>query len=411
MISLANGHFRLSEVGKSWKYYSDTMFGNDRSRDEFIEAAVRHAVIDQSMNLRQIRDMMKNDKADEFAIEEFTRPKASKLNPVTWLKGFDKVAKKQYAASDSFWKMYGFMNEAVSWSQAKYGKDYKDLSPVEKTEINEIASERIKNTYPTYDRALPGLMWLGKHTPGIGNFMAFQAEVLRNIKNNFSYAFQDLKSENPKVKAMGGKRLAGIVSYLGLKQGINYFAAMASGHAVSSLWSSVFGKDDENNKRKALDRFAPEYLQTHNLLLEDKGNGLYNANDLDRLDPYNLLWQTLNSGFVGGEDSGLSRMANEIAEPFIESDMIVQSVKEIIANKDHNGYAIYNTADEDAQQTKDKLKYLWRVVEPTSIKYIDRVFRSDNKVKEATLSLLGARGYDVDVKRSFKEKLRFARKT
>lgn len=407
MISLANGHFRLSELGKSFKYWKDTMFNGERSQDEFIEAAVKHNVIGQSVNLRLIRDMLKNDKADEIAIDEFVKPKGKTLNPLSWLKGLDKTFQKQYAASDSFWKMYGFMNEAVSWSDALYSKKYSELLPDEKGAVNRMAAERIKNTYPTYDRALPGLLWLGKNVPFVGNFMAFQAEVLRNIKNNFSYAFKDLADPNAKVKALGAKRLAGIVSYTALKQGFNYFAATTSGHAVSSLWSTVFGTEDETSKRKALDRFAPDYLQTHNLVINHKGEGVYTVGDIDRLDPYNSLWQSLNAGFVGGEKSGIENAANTLATPFIEPDMLLQAAKEIIANENKFGYPIFNTADTQTQQLKDKLKYLWNVVEPTTSKYLNRVFASEDKAKEATQSLLN-RDYAIDVNHSFKQKLRSA---
>lgn len=406
LISLANGHFRMSELGKSWSYYKDTMFNGERGTDVFVEAALKHNVIGQSVNLRMIRDMLRKDKADEFALEEFIKPK-SKIAPLNWLKSADKIALKQYGASDSFWKIYGFMNEAVNWSDALYGTEYKNLTEAQKTRVHEIASERIKNTYPTYDRALPGLMWIGKNIPFIGNFMAFQAEVLRNIKNNFSYAMQDLKSDDPKVKALGAKRMGGITSYIALKTGINYFVTTATGHAVSSLWATAFGNDDEENKRKSLDRFSPEWLSTHNLMVEDKGEGVFKVFDIDRLDPYNMIWQSANAGFLGKE-GGLQRSINEIEEPFIEPDMIAQATSEIIDNKDRNGYPVYNPADSKLNQTLSKLKYIWGTVEPTTIKYFDRVIKSDEPGKEATFSLLGARGYDIDAGKSFKSKLREA---
>ncbi len=407
MISLANGHFNISDIGTSWRYFKDTIFNNEKSTNEFIESSIKHNIIGQSVNLRMIRDMLKNDKADEFALEDFMKPK-NNFNPLNWIKSADKTAMKLYGASDSFWKMYGFMNEIKNWSDVMYNKEYKNLTPAEKKAVNEVAGERIKNTYPTYDRALPGLMWVGKNVPFIGNFMAFQAEVLRTVKNNISYAIQDLKSDNVKIKALGAKRIAGIVSYAGLKVGINYFVGMMAGNAASSLWASVFNNnDDDKTKRSSIDTFLPEYLVTHNLMVEDKGDGIYVVNDIDRLDPYNIFWQAANSLLLK-ENGGIQRATNELAEPFIEQDMIIKAIGEIRANKDLNGYPIYNPADDGWMQTFDKIKYLYRVVEPTTLKYIDRVRESDNKSKEAIMSLFGARGYNVDIDKSFKNKLREA---
>lgn len=406
-ISLANGHFKLSQLGKSWNYYKDSMFNGERGQDEVIETLVKRNVIGQSVDLRMIRDMMKKDKADEFELEQMMKPKSSKWNPLNWIKNADRVAKKQYAASDAFWKVYGFMNEATSWADVMYQKKYKNLTADEKEQVDLKASERIKNTYPTYDRALPGLMAVGKNVPFIGNFMAFQAEVLRTVKNNIAYAYRDLKSDDPKIKMMGAKRMAGIVSYIALKQGINYLAVMASGHAVSSFWATAFGNDDEEDKRKSLDTFLPGFLETHNLMVEDKGNGVYSTIDLDRLDPYNLGWQTLNSLFVG-TDGGVKRAASELVEPFVEFDMISKALSDINKNENQQGYSIYNEADDSYHQMMDKMAYIYRVIEPTTAKYFKRVEASDTPTKEALLSLLGGRSYDTDIKKVFAGKLRDA---
>ncbi len=408
MISLANGHFKLSELGSSWKYYKDTMFGGEKSTDEFIETLVKKNVIGQSVSLRMITDMLRHDKADEFMLEQFTKKTPNKLNPVTWVKGLDKIARKQYAASDSFWKAYGFMNEATGFSKAMFNKEYKNLSTAEKEQVNNIAAERIKNTYPTYDRALQGLMWAGKNVPFIGNFMAFQAEVIRNIKNNITYAAKDLKDPNPAVKALGAKRMGGIISYIALKQGINYFAVAITGNAVSSLWASAFDNDEEKAKRKNLDKFAPPWLETHNIAVTKKGEGIYSAVDLDRLDPYNQMWQTLNS-FAIGRGGGLNRAGEELIEPFIEPDMIATAAYDIIKNRSNAGYPIYNEADDEWSKTFDKLAYLYRIVEPTTLKYIQRVKDSDKPEQEATLSLLGGRSYDIDIAKVFARKLTDAR--
>jgi len=246
-ISLANGHFNLGKLNKSWDYYKDTMFNKERGSDAIIDTLVERNILGQSVNLRQIRDMLGKDKADEFALSEFIKPKQSNWHPLKWVQGIDKVMQKQYGASDSFWKVYGFMNEASGLSDAMFGKKYNQLTGADKIKIDDLASERIKNTYPTYDRALPALMAIGKNVPFIGNFMAFQAEVLRTVKNNILYAKEDIQSSNPKIKAMGSKRMAGIISYITLKQGINYAAVMATGTAVSSLWAAATGDDEEKN--------------------------------------------------------------------------------------------------------------------------------------------------------------------
>ncbi len=406
-IALANGHFRMSQIGKSWTYYKDTMFNNERGSDEVIDTLIQRNVIGQSVDLGIIKNMFKNDKADEFALEEFINPKRSNWNPMKWVQNVDKIIQKQYGASDSFWKVYGFMNEATSWADALYGKGYKDLDPAEKFKIDEIASERVKNCYPSYDRALPGLMWIGRNVPFVGNFVAYQAEVLRTIKNNILYAKQDIQSSDPKVKAMGAKRIAGIVSYISLKQGINYAAVMMSGSAVSAMWAAAFGDDDEEDKRKSLDKYVPNFLEMHNLMVEDKGAGKFVVYDIDRMDPYNAVWHALN-GFKAGEDGGPQKAFKELYGPFVELDMIAQGVTEINDNEDKRGNQIYNKANDEGRQFMEKVKYMYGIIEPSAVKLIERTSESDTPAKEFGLSMLGARGYDVDVVKNFGGKMKAA---
>jgi hypothetical protein len=407
LISLSNGHFDLSKIGKSFKFIKDEMFNDGLGVDDVIDTLIERNVLGQSVDLRMLRSMLQKDKADEFALEEFMKPKKSMLNPMQWAKGTDKYLQKLYGASDSFWKVYGYMNEASDLSKAWYGKEYKNLDPAQKKAIIDEATERIKNTYPTYGRALPALMWSGKNIPFIGNFMAFQAEVIRTIKNNVSYAVRDLQSDNPEMKKLGAKRMAGIISYLSVKQGINYMIGAAAGQAVSSLWASAFGSDDEETKRKGLDKFLPEFLQTHNLYVENKGNGVYSVYDIDRLDPYNAAWQAIN-GLAVGDNGGFKRMIQEAGRPFIEPDMLARAAYDISQNKDFRGAPIYNEADNSYSKGMDAMMYLWNVVEPTTLKYGRRVIKDDSPGTEAVTSLFGARSYDIDVKKVFKGRIKTA---
>jgi hypothetical protein len=114
------------------------------------------------------------------------------------------------------------------------------------------AAQRTRDTYPTYDK-IPAVLRQASllPVPFIGSFMSFLYEVGRNSIMNARYARQDLMSNNPHLRKMGAKRLAGqSLVWGGLAYGVS-----------SALAASLFGWDapDEEKKKAFMKWIAADY--------------------------------------------------------------------------------------------------------------------------------------------------------
>lgn len=110
------------------------------------------------------------------------------------------------------------------------------------------AADRVRNTYPTYDKVPEWLRQLSL-LPVLGNFVAFSYEVPRNMIWNLKYAFQDIRSADPALRADGARRLAGAA------------AVQALAFSLPTLGHMFLGYEPPEDERQKLFRehFAADY--------------------------------------------------------------------------------------------------------------------------------------------------------
>src|SRR5690606_4770270 len=137
----------------------------------------------------------------------------------------NKFATRIYAYGDDFWKVIGFENEKRSLMN----------TGLSEAAAEKEAAERIRNTYPTYSMVGRAMNWL-RRFPLAGTFVSFPAEIIRTTGNMMRYAYQDIRSDNPKRRALGMKRIAGL----------SFVASFA--WAVQSITKAMFGVDDEEEE-------------------------------------------------------------------------------------------------------------------------------------------------------------------
>jgi len=78
--------------------------------------------------------------------------------------------------------------------------------------VKEIAGQYIKNVYPNYGM-VPNLVKNWRRLP-VGNFVAFQSEIIRNLFNVGMYSTREITSSNPWIRQMGARRLMGLTGTL-----------------------------------------------------------------------------------------------------------------------------------------------------------------------------------------------------
>lgn len=406
-FAVMNGHYRAGKAGESFKFMKDKLFGKEMSDDAIIEKAVRLGIVDQSVGMRELKEMFNTDSLEKVILKTSLDQKSAIKRLGRGVGNVIGYLNKIYGTSDDFWKIYGFLNEAESLSNARYNKSYKDLTPEEQSDIDIEASERTKNIYPTYDRVWEGAKILSKGFPIFGNFLSFQAESLRVLRNTISYAYNDLK--DPATRKMGAQRLAGIAAYLSIRTTVLYAIAQLTGVGMAGLLG-IGNDDDEEQKLKDINSYGPTFIRSGDKFAIDKGDGKYTVYDVGSLEPYGTFFKTINAlteGSEGVEDPGFFAAMDQLLGPYIELEMTVGTLLQLHNNETEWGSEIYNPLDPEGNQVLDKIGFVLKKMRPSTIDFIERIASKEDKGNEVAAAF-GGRGYEIDAAKGFSFKLRAA---
>src|SRR4029077_90611 len=183
-----------------------------------------------------------------------------------------------YTAADSYWKAYGFEAELgkLKWAHAD---ELEALSgPVKDARISELeqqAAKIVRRTMPTYSEA-----WsLLEESKALGKFLApfikFKTEVLRVAHGTLKQSFEEMGSDNAKIKKVGILRLASAIG------------AALTPIMIAAITKAAFGYDDDQEEtiRGAL----PDWQKDSNLLFLPKDSGKPRFMDLSYMNPFNVM--------------------------------------------------------------------------------------------------------------------------
>lgn len=403
-FAIMNGHYRVGKAKQSWKYLKDKLIKGEKSTDELIEKAIWLGLVGQSVGMRELKVMLQSDDIEKIALAALKEKTPirkitnSVAKPINYLN-------KVYGAADDFWKIYGFLNEAESLSRARYEKSYKDLSPEEMERIDLEASERTKAFYPTYDRVVPAAKVISKYMPIFGNFISFQAEVVRNLYNTISYVKKDLK--DPQLRPLGIQRLLGITAYMSARVIALHAIAQMTGVGMAGLFAFA-NDEEEEQKLNDINRYVPSFMRSADKLARYDGDGVYMVYNAAALDPYAVIFRAMNALTSGGQDveePGLWAAIKEFLNPFTEYEILFGAWIDIEKNEDWRGRPISHDADPLGDQFIDRLSYMLEMAKPSTIGFLERLFSREDKMNELA-ALFGGKGYKVDVTKGFSYKLK-----
>lgn len=367
-------------------------------------------LVNQSVGMSEIKKMLGSGDINDIAVELAVTGKAK--GAINWLSKPIKGLNKAYQLSDDFWKVYAYMNERELLSKAMYDSRYDQLSAEEQSYVDIEASERVKNTFPTYDRVWKGAKYVSERAPIFGNFISFQAEVVRVLGNTIKIASKDMKSDDPSFKALGYKRLAGVLSYVGLRTTLTYAAAHAAGIGVAGI-IGLLDDEEEKEKEEGLRKALPSFMRSSDLLpIPDKQDpSKYTVFDLSSIDPYGILFKSVNALTEGREgvfsenmEPGVPAAIAEFFSGFLEPEMTYKTFSDLLNNYNpKTGGAIIN---EDATKTAaflDAAKFVADQLKPSTIGFVQRL--AGDRPEAEVGSAFGARPYDVDLYKSFGRKM------
>lgn len=405
-FAVMNGLISPSGGKKAMSYWAKQITNKDI--DALTEKVIRLNLVGQSVGARELTSMLRGNNLETIALD-------MALNPSTKF-SLSKIANKAYNFSnklyrlgDDFWKVYAYIAERGQLAEARYNEKYENLGEAEQNKIDVEASERVKNTWPTYDRVWEGAKYISKNAPIFGNFISFQAESIRVLLNTVEMAKNDLM--DPQLRGLGAKRMAGIVSYVALRTAIIAGLASFTKIGASGLVGLLRGDDDEDKRKKAMKSAVPPFFRSHDLLYwqNKKEPWKYTVYSLSSVDPYNILPNSINA-FTDGRDGmfkegGAAAAGAELASRFLEPEMTFMTAFEVATNHDsRTGDKIYLDSDPANKAFYKVAAHVWGTLEPSTVSLFKRLYERDNKSAEISAAF-GARPYEVDLHKSFQRNL------
>ena len=278
-------------------------------------------------------------------------------------------AAKLYQGSDDVWKAYSFEMELAKLQKAfknnpnaaipvSDGRNLLEFGPVIKmsdpkmtpqaleTALKREAAEIVKDTVPNYARVPEAIKRL-RQLP-VGNFIAFPAEIIRTSGNILQRSIKELASESPEIRAIGMKRLTGM---------------MATNVAIPSTLATagvlLSGANDE--QVQAYKRsMAYEWDRNSTLIpiATDKDGNITEMYNFSYTNPYDYMlrparavYNAVANGVTSEKD--LSEIAfdastdslYEFAAPFASESIITQKIFDVARNRTDFGAPVYNNLD------------------------------------------------------------------
>jgi hypothetical protein len=379
-FSLFNGHFNM----KHWKtammafreQVSQTATGNDI---KYLHKLKRLGISYDSPFAREMAALAK-----DAQLEQMLAGKTGK--GIKWLRQMNEYAQGFYSFGDDFWKIIGWENEKAMLMEAGLSEQEAEVE----------AAHRIRSTYPTYSMIGQAVTWL-RRFPFLGDFVAFPAEIIRTSINAARIMWRDLHSENPKMRAIGRKRAAGM--------------AFVSGafYALSAVTAAAFGVGDD--EEEALRDLSPDWSKNSTFLFLGRNeDGQLRSVDLSFLDPYGW-WKRPITAMMRDqpwEDAVVSGL-RDLLSPFLGAGIATSALFQIAANKKPTGGQVYNENGDAMEQLGAITNHLRKAIQPGFIGSAERIaLAAQGESREGSgqpyslgseaVALVGWRGSSLDAK-------------
>jgi hypothetical protein len=375
---------------------------SDKEITEITDKVIRLNLVGQDIDINAVRKAFQQDDMFDMALdvalteEGVFRKTSKKVRPVAF-------ANKLYRMGDDFWKVYGYITERETVANGRYETSYDQLTDEQKDAVDKEAADRVKDTWPTYDRMFEIVRKLSENVPILGNFTAFQAESIRVLMNSVRLMKKDLA--DPQMRQAGVRRALGITTYIGLRTGITTMAAMSMGYGVSGVLGLLLNDEEEEDKKWAIKQVSPIFMRTGDLFIkQDKDKPhVYTVIDLLSVDPLGITQRAMNALTEGNEkmDAGVGAAVAELLGGFLEREMTFKAIEDLTLNRNSStGLKIYGEEDSAGEATGKVANYLYKSLKPSSVGLVERAITNENKAFEAA-AFFGFRPYEIDLHQSF----------
>lgn len=380
---VAGAHWRADAAADVWRaMQADFGVGDTPASRAYLARLARLGVLGESVNAGELREALADAGGKLQGFEKWTDTRLIRSVKLPF-----RAAARLYQLNDEIFKIYAFENERRRWAS---------IDPTLSAErLDQVAAERVRNTIPTYS-LIPKAVQTVRRVGLTGTFLSFPSEVIRVSYHSIRYALGDLASSNPRQKAAGAARLAGLIAV----------ATLPGAVSMASRWLAGMDADDEEDLR----RYLPEWSKNAALYYtKADGKGRFELVDASYLDPYNYLKKPLTAA-LRGEDwqSALVAAGGEALDPFASEGLVTKAALDLARNRDERDRRIYNPQAPFLDRAGDQLAHLWRVYEPGLVTQARRITmaakgemapggRVYDLENEVAAVLSGARRQDLDV--------------
>ena len=412
---------------------------NTKKFYDAIEKEVRLGTMDENVIAAEIQAVIKdiNKGAINTLDKLFQRFQDTK---------FVKNASRVYAGGDNMWKWYGrhwvksqlgtiFPDRKVLTDYMKYMGQYVNeddmLTGARKTFddlLDDASAWEIRNTYPTYSK-VPQFIKDIRKIPFFGNFVSFQAEILRTGTHIMDIGLKQAAHPNPRIRQMGLRRLMGAsLGFYGYGAGLYYGALWLTG-GTDEMWDAY--------KRS----FAADWDRASNLIpITNFEKGKAKAINFSYFSPYDVLQKPIEAALMKAQEQDLNPQETEdyvlslmfakdgpimtLMDPFISEQLGLEKIQDIMppgylmggrGGVTATGSKVYSPSDSLSVKFTKSYEHIWNGIEPGVVTSGEKVIKglfSDVKkggqpvsLRDELMALMaGIRIIDIDVGKSLSYK-------
>lgn len=366
------------------------LFSTDKkiSREKIKNLISLNVIGDGAYSGRFIEDMKNSYKN----FEQFQYDKKNKFS----YRNVNDLFEKAYNAEDSVHRILAFEVEKKNYTKVFKAKN-PNLSNVDIEKMaEEKAAQLVNRLMPTFSKVPEGIKVISR-TPFFGQFVPYNAELLRTTGNLAQQIKEELKDKD--TRSIGLTRLAGVLTVTAVPAAILYFTRLISG----------VDKEESKDAKK----FVAEFYKNSDLAFWRSKEGNIKFIDTGRLNAYNYFIKISNA-FLQGKDykDGIQEATKEAFSGFVAPEILALTLKDLYENK---GYNIYNPEEDQQKISLDITKFLANRLSPgiitTGLKIYygatDQVSKGGKKyeVSNELLTLIGLRTTTLDINQTFKFKL------
>jgi len=250
-----------------------------------------------------------------------------------------------YQGSDTIWKTSGFLQEVERYKG-------RGMSQVE---AEKAAAERIKDTYPTYNR-VSAFVDILKRNPFFSDFPSFAWEQARTSYHQAKYIKQDFE-QGYKADAIRGVA--------------NYAFGIGALPVLAWALSAANGWDDEE-VQDYIKMFGADWMRHGSYILsepDEKGN--VTPINLGRLNMYDTQVKMVKSMITAIRNGD---MESFVTDPIIIAfkslvgiEFTAQAITDAFDGVDAYGEKLSDANASSSEMAVDRLKYLFKTLGPTLI--------------------------------------------